>query len=718
MDSRQYSNERAAETRLLPGMAFIAENPEAYGLVPDTCPVVTSDLLLAANGHGATGGSLSPTYPVEKGGVDGLLDSLYGTLITRTDENARVLRGTFGESEGMQEHPVARYCAALAEVTALQILDGTAKEVTLEQMRHALGEEIPRKLSRLRETVCDDEATPRDDALFAVSMGACRITPEGEGRYLADIFVAGDFKIYLLDEAGLRPLWLDVTPYLSPDSREGIGHRRIVLDHPQPFALLLLSDSLCALSAAEIRAQRENPGMIWRYRMRLEEQLLRLITACVREQEFGERAARFFTGRSHGRDSASGAMRIMREGVSYEVYRSMCQTRLSCLEDMISLLPDGYDPTRIPARMSREETEEKHLRRILEREKGVSSCVAEAVRLCVLEKLNRGDVGEAIPPPEDVPAYRRLSREEISCAFRRHDAENDADRARIAENRRILRDNLTDHWIALRPYLLQVSHRDPTPAAQRSYAACADMSRRLGRMLAGRKHRLSILETLLADSLAILRAEERDWMEGRAGDGSVEAWVAGLTERLPGALTALSESWQTETEAYRSLMTAYTHEREMLFRMDTNPADGFFAVDWQAMQSGELLESRRNTLGEALSSAPAYRELWESLCHVSKGTGALFARVKGRGAERRTARDLADRPDIRLAALRASAYEDEDWGDSVVAIMDPAMRREHMNVVRRWLETRELAAKRAEAYAVYSTSWRAFLPDGGKGKYE
>ena len=136
------------------------------------------------------------------------------------------------------------------------------------------------------------------------------------------------------------------------------------------------------------------------------------------------------------------------------------------------------------------------------------------------------------------------------------------------------------------------------------------------------------------------------------------------------------------------------------------------------MQSGELLESRRNTLGEALSSAPAYRELWESLCHVSKGTGALFARVKGRGAERRTARDLADRPDIRLAALRASAYEDEDWGDSVVAIMDPAMRREHMNVVRRWLETRELAAKRAEAYVVYSTSWRAFLPDGGKGKYE
>lgn len=716
MDSGQHPHEWTTETRLISGMAFFAENPEAYGLVPDTCPVVTSDLLLAVNGHGATGGSLSPTFPVDEGGVDGLLDTLYGALITRTDENARVLRATFGESEGMQEHPVARYCAALAEVTALNILDGTAKGAPPEQVCHALEEEIPRRLSRLRETICDDGVTPQDGTLFSVSMGACRVTSCGEGQYLLDIFSAGDFKVYLLDGEGMRPLWSDVTPCLSPDSREGVGHRRIALDHPRPFSLLLLSDSLCALSAAEMRALRENPGMIWRYRMRLEEQILRLITSCVREQEFGERATRFFTGRSHGRDSASGAMLILREGVSYEAYRSLCQTRLSDLEDMISLLPDGYDPARVPARVSQAETEENHLRRLLEREKGLASCVAEAVRLCILEKLNRGDVGEVCPPPEDVPAYRRLSWEEISQAFRRHDAENDEDRARITENCHILRDNLTDHWIALRPYLLQVSHRTPTPAAERSYATCADMSRRLGRMLAGRKRRLSRLETMLADGLAILRAEEQDWMEGRAGDGSMEAWVNHLTEELPSALTALSESWQTETEAYRSLMTAYIYERELLFRMDTDPAEGFFAVDWQALQKGELMDSRWLAIGKALSVVPDYRELWESLCCVSKGTGALLTRIKSRGAERRMARELSDRPDIRVAALRASAYEDEDWGDSVVAIMDPAMRREHLDVVRRWLETRELAAGRAEAYAAYSSSWQAFLSEDEAGK--
>lgn len=716
MEPLQHAHERAAESRLIPGMAFIAENPEAYGLVPDTCPVVTSNLLLAVNGHGATGGSLSLTYPVDEGGVDGLLDVLYGSLIPRTDENTRVLRATFGESEGMQEHPVARYCAALAEVTALQILDGDLKGASPRQVCAALGGEIPRKISRLRDTICDDGVTPRDGALFSVSMGACRITPQGDGQYLLDVFSAGDFKVYLLDGKGMRPLWLEVTKNLSPDREGEVIHRQINLDHPEPFAILLLSESLCALSATETKVLRENPGMIWRYRMRLEEQILRLITACVREQEFGERATRFFMGRSHGRDSASGAMLICREGVSYEAYRSLCQTRLLDLEDTVSLLPEGYDPTRVPVRLSLEETEENHLRRMLERDNSLSSCVAEAVRLCILEKLERGDAGEVCPPPEDVPAYRRLTREEIYEAFRRHDEENDGDRARITENGYILRENLTDHWIALRPYLLSVSLRTPTPAAERSYAACADMNRRLGRMLAARRRRLSGLETMLADSLAILRAEERDWMEGRAADGSMEVWVDRLTRELPEALTSLSESWKTETEGYRSLMTAYTYERELLFRMDTDPADGFFGVDFHALQKGEMMDHRRLAIGEALSAAPAYLELWESLCRVSKGTGALYTRIKGRGAERRMAREMADRMDIRMAALRASAYEDEDWGDSVVSIMDPPMRREYMDVVRRWLETKELTAKRAEAYALYSASWQAFLPDGGEGK--
>ena len=189
------------------------------------------------------------------------------------------------------------------------------------------------------------------------------------------------------------------------------------------------------------------------------------------------------------------------------------------------------------------------------------------------------------------------------------------------------------------------------------------------------------------------------------------AWNDRLEGALPPALTAVSDSWQAETEAYRSLLTAYTHERELLFRMDTRGADGFFTVDFLAIRNGELLDSRWDALRKTLTSAPAYGDLWESLFRVSKGTGALLTRINSRGADRRMARELADRPELRLAALRASAYEDEDWGDSVVSVMDNAMRREHRDAVRRWQESCELAAKRAEAYAAYSSAWRAFLPE-------
>jgi hypothetical protein len=132
---------------------------------------------------------------------------------------------------------------------------------------------------------------------------------------------------------------------------------------------LLLSDSVSAPNAAEYRALQEAPGLIGRYRMRLEEYFLRILTSCVREQEFGERAARFFTGRSHGRDSASGTALIQRgDTVSYEVFRSLCQNRLSELESHISLLPDGYDPARVTALVSRADTEHAFISDLLDRD--------------------------------------------------------------------------------------------------------------------------------------------------------------------------------------------------------------------------------------------------------------------------------------------------------------------------------------------------------------
>lgn len=708
MDLRQYAEETsAAESRLRMGMAFLAENPEAYGFVSDACPAVTAELMVAANGHGASGGGVSPTYPVEAGGVDGLFDTLFGGLIHRTDDHARLLRATFGESEGIQEHPISRYCAALAETVAFQVLSGAAKGASFEQTCLMLGGEIPQKLARLRETICDDGETERDPVFYTVSLGACRVTPKGKGNYTLDIFSAGDFRVFLLDGDGLHPLWLADTAVLSPDSNGMLTGRSLDIHHPEPFAVLLLSDSACALNASEIRALRENPGLIWRYRMRLEDQLLRLITACVREQEFGDRAARFFTGRSRGRDSASGAMTVWREGVSYEVFRSVCGDRLSRLEDWIALLPEGYDPTHVPARIPREMVERDHLRRLLTQEAGLSDRVTEALRLCAVQKLRDGKDRD-LPPPAEVPDYRRLRYGEVWDTYRRYDCENDTDRSRVEENRCVLRDNLVDHWITLRPCFVRVSDSTPSAAAERSYAACAEMNAHLGRMLAARKKTLSRLETLLSDSLDILRAEGKDWLEGRAGDGCVTSWAERMTEGLPSTVAPLSKSWQEDTDRYRSLRTAYTYERELLFRLDTENG-GFFAADWQGISDGALPDSRWEALRASLDTADAYRELLDSLRRVSKGTGALLARIEGRAAERRMTRELAGRADLQIDALRASAYEDEDWGESVVAVLEPSRRREHRDVVRRWQEGCELAARRAEAFAVYAREYGAYL---------
>ena len=709
MDLRQYPEEKnTAETHLLPGMAFLAENPEAYGFVPDACPAVTSDLMIAVNGHGASGGSVSPTYPVEARGIDGLFDTLFGGLIHRTDDNTHLLRATFGESAGAQEHPVARYCAALAETAALQILSGTAKGASFEQTCLMLGSEIPGKLARLRETVSGDGTAEVDPAFYSVSLGACRVTATGDGDYSVDIFSAGDFRVFLLDGEGFHPLWLTATPLLSPDTAVIPSGRSLGIHHPEPFAVVLLSDSICALNPPEIRALRDNPGLIWRYRMRLEDQLLRLLTACVREQEFGERAARFFTGRSRGRDSASGALLVLREGVSYEVFRSICGDRLSRLENMISLLPEGYDPDHVPVLPSRETVERDHLHHLLSRESGLSDRVARAIRRCAVQRLREGKDSDT-PPPAGVPAYRRLSYEEVQNAYRRYDRESDVDRDRVEQNRRILRDHLADHWITLRPCFKRVSDRPASAAAERSYNTCAELNARLSRMLAARKQTVARLETLLSDSLEVLRTQKNDWLEGRAGDGCIASWAECLTVGIPSAATPLLDSWREDTDRYRSLVTAYTYERELLFRLDTE-GDGFFADDWDGIRGGTLPDSRWEALRESLDALTAYREMLDSLIRLSKGTGALLDRVENRDAEGRMARELSGKTELQIAALRASAYEDTGWGEEVADVLDPTQRRDYRDLIRHWQESRELAARRAEAYGAYSAMYNRFLP--------
>ena len=716
MDMQSYSDVNMAEESFLThGMSFVAENPEAFGLVPDACPAATSNLLVAANGYSAAGGVSAPTFPVETGGAEGLYDALFSGLTPRTEDVLRLLRDTFGESDGVHEHLVSRYCAALAETVALRLMTGAAKGASPEQTCALLGDKIRQKLARLREIICTDGLTARDGVFYTVSLGICRITSHGKGNYTLDIFSAGDFRVFLLDGQGMHPLWLTDTPVLSPDSSAVPRIKSMEICHPEPFGILLLSDSVCSVNVSEHRALKETPGLIWRYRMRLEDHFLRVITSCVREQEFGERAARFFTGRSGGRESASGALMILRGEASYEVFRAVCQARLAHLEDVMSLLPEGYDPDTVEEQIPRADMEKNRLRRLLDGEAGLAGRVAEALRLCALDKLERGAPTSEEPALEDVPAYCRLSYDEVWRVYRRYDEANDTDRARVAGNCRIMRDNVADHWVALRPYFLrlfpQALLNGGGEACKRCYDACADMNGRLGRMLASRKETLARLDSLLADSLTILRTDGKDWLSGRAGDGCAEAWSCGLRKELPDALDPLLTTWREETDRYRSLLSAYTYEREQLFRMDAESAQGFFSSDWQGIMSGSLPDERWETFdgclqGEGLAS---YRELLESLHRVSEGTGALLSRIHARGADRRMARELANRADLRVHALRASAYEDADWGGAVLNLMDSTMRREHHAAVRRWQETCELNAQRVTAFEEYRTSYGLYL---------
>ncbi len=704
----------AVAEQLVPEMAFLAENPEAFGLVPDACPLATGHLLIAANGHSVEGGAISPVYELERPGVEGLFD-FYGSILTRTAETEDALYFVFGENRNMREHPVSRYCAALAEVVALRVMNGPANGASYEQTLLMLNDGLRRALHALRDRFVElDRVEDVREAFFEPSVGICRISELGGGDYTVDIFSAGDFHIYILDEQGMAPLWSAETPVFSPDGKEGLAGKSIQLHHPAPFAVLLLAESICALNAAEYRSLRSNPGLIWKYRMRLEDYFLRLITDCVRDFEFGDRATHFFVGRSHGRDSASGAMTVLRHGVSYETFRLHCQNRLSALERQMELLAGGYDPHNIPVRETRAATEVQYIRRLLEQSPELPDRIANALRLCVLKKFEQGDGAPTVALPEEIPEYKRLDLHEIRQAFDRLDCENHPDRARIAENDRILRESLSEHWITLRPILMTAAET-PAPdggsyreVCDEIYRVCLDMNRRLAEMLESRRVTLDRIKALMVESLDKADAEGNDWVCGRAGTDSVTAWLAPLRHDLPGLLAAMGADWQGETERYRSLLAAYTAERDALFRRDTKPGEGGFAADWQAVLEGSLPEERWEDWTARLAERPetaGFGEFLDALRRVSRGTGALLARIRARAADNRMARELSNRPDLRIAALRGAAYEDPDWGEEVISVMDTTTRNDFRATVRRWQESRRLMEQQKLAYEAYAAMY-------------
>ncbi len=719
------------------GMAFVAENPEAFGFISDAYPVVTDEWMMAAHGRESEAGVASFTFPAV-GGAEGLYEHVFADILQPDKLTTAMLTHTFGKETARREHPIARYVAALTEAVTLKAVSGPLGEASCEEVASRLGKAIPRALAALRENLCSDGLTARQSELYAVSMALCRMKRTGNGQYTLDLFSAGDYRVYLLDAAGLRPLWLTPTPGLSPDAAvEPPAAKRVILRHPSPFAVLLLSDSACATGTAERQRLKQNPGLVWHYRMRMEANILRILTALSKETDFGERAGRFFTGRASGRESASGAL-LMRCGkVPFDAFRADCLTRLRHVEDMLALLPDGYNPAKVPSLPSRTETETAYIRRLLSQEQGLPERVTDALRALALDRLT-AETAESVPLPEDVPDLRRLTREDVTEAFRIYDAENAEDYAHIRRNRATLREQLSDHWVTLRPILLAVSrelHDPPPPVAteepedeslaedlsavsgedeispaptdtpaDRAYASLLRLNARLGGLWRERLACRDALAAHLDAHTAILRSMGEDWLHARAGMEDAPRWADTAAGELSDALRDLANTYErTETE-YRSLLSAYMAERDLLFRRDAETPGGAFYTDWTAMLDGTMTERHRVAFRGAIlddPSADGYVKLWDDLCVISRGTSARLSRVHDRAADRRMARDIAGRAEIRIAALRASAYRDTDWGEAVCDLLDTAHRNSYFTMVRRWQETCELMQRQAAAYEEY-----------------
>jgi uncharacterized repeat protein (TIGR02543 family) len=444
----------------------------------------------------------------------------------------------------------------------MNLLRGELQNASFDETRARLEAEIRGDLSSLENLFCLREGESlRGSEFFSVSVGACRIREIGEGDYVAEIFAAGDFRVYLLDEFGMAPLWHTDTPTLSPSNDEPLRGEALRFHHPDPFAVILVSESICALNAAEQRSLRSNPGLIWRYRMRLEDVFLRLVTDCVRDYEFGDRATRFFVGRSHGRDSASGAMTVLRNGISHETFRLHCQTRLSALGRLIELLPGGYDVQNVPVQESRTETEMTHIRGLLEQKPELADRLTNALRLHALDKFRAGEAWKVTELPADIPDYVRLEWKDIQKAYGILDQENLEDRTRIAENNRMLRECLSEHWITLRDVFSEPLDsedtliRDHETVSERIFHSCLDLNRRLAEMLQKRQATVIRLSDVLSDSLMTLEAEGNDWLCGRADADGMLAWARPLRREILEQMDRLEENWRADTQKGKAEVT-------------------------------------------------------------------------------------------------------------------------------------------------------------------
>lgn len=690
------------------GGAFLSENPEAYGMVSDAHPLAVGNLMLAVSGYTPEDGMHPPTFTVNSKGVTGLYESLYHSLITTGELNDSLLRLTFGESEGRQTHPLARYSAVLTQVLAYEILraevDDSGEEMTPDAYAAEMTRRLPWAIDELRDIIREETGPrPGSERFFSVSLGACRVTEAGEGTYHIDLFTAGDYSLYLLDRQGMRPLWNRATDLLMGDETSCVHAHRLTVEHPDPFALLLLSRSACEPSPADQRSMVDRPGLLWRHRMRLEDQYIRLLTSGADLAEVSEKAAHLLAGRCPGWDSVSGAVMIC--GGSFAAFKSHCPERLTELENLIALFPEGYDPDEEIEPVLRETVERNFILEAFRTRPRIPEKTVEVLSQYATDLLRGGEA--ASPEPVGPDGIRRLTYAEVLSVYQSFDEENTEDRRRIEANSRLIRELLAEHWLTLRPLLLQ--GRPDTAEGAAAYAACVRLRKQVSRLTAYRRKQLDRVKKQLSDSLDILEFQGEDWIRGRGGDVGMSAWLEGISEGLPRLSMEAGREWTALSERLRSLQTAYTLERDKLFFMDATCETGAWYDTYGRILNGTLPSDAWLRYGEAVrEGAPGFAELLQMAEALSKRNGVLSATIEGRAAERRAIRALCKEEEWQIACLLGSLCEDEAWGEACLQMIDSGFRSEYKAAIRRWQEENELINRQKETFGIYRAMYETY----------
>ncbi len=748
------------------GTTFLSAGPEAFGLISDAVPLATRHLLVAAGHDPTVMEGDAPLYGCEAGEPDKVARILFPMLDTHpilTD----ILRMNLGDCAKPQEHPLSRYCAMLVTAAVYEALNtspnafpeknaeperknltGNTDENTvansgpsseklndLDLILSRLSLNLPSLLDEFKNSLYEKRKDHIhmpvvSDKYFRVSLGACRVLPgENAGDWIIDICMAGNYRAFLLDTHGLASLWDVQTRPLAILSSPDVMGRRLSIRHREPFSILLLSGGLCDAGYTDINARQDIPVHIWRKRMRLEELLLRIIVSCDDEEEFGVKAARAFAGQAMGRDCISGAMTVISPlGGDYEAFRMSCQGRLENLEELLALLPEEFDPTRMTPHPPCGEYERAYVRDLFaKRPKYLQStvamlgtCITNILNQALTHTLSKGygvrvQQEESTGQRED-SSTRVLSEELVYDVFRQYDQENDQDRAQVSKNRRIIRQVLSSHWVTLRPVLMSLNPSSESEAdmerCRRMYDSCLEMNHMLNSMLEERRNKLSAVETLLSDTLEVLRSASDDWIMGRGSETSFTEWLNRLSTDLPCTLDSVRASWQDATQRCRSLQTAYTAERETLFDYDTVNDRGFWHPVFQSIMEGKLSDTVWENIKREATAAEkegAYGDMFDALRIISEQIFKLTQRIQSRAAEQRCVQVLSGEFEWQFACLRASVYGETSWHPDIESLLDEGTRNEFKAVVRRWQETEALQKRQKQAFGAYQDMYNSFI---------